>query len=157
MWPGLAAYRVGDGSSSAFTTTEIPSQVSLTRQRPGGTGHLLYNTTWTLTRNGGAVAASLTSALYRERAIPPASPWLDASAPSPPSIGVTGTTLSITASGAEGARWFVVRWLEPSGWSVKVVFGTERSVVLPATTTRVLVNAVDAAGNASSDAGWRRP
>ena len=39
---------------------------SLTRQRPAGTGHLLYNTTWTLKRNGGAVAASLAADLYRD-------------------------------------------------------------------------------------------
>ncbi|HUQ79843.1 MAG TPA: family 10 glycosylhydrolase, partial [Gemmatimonadaceae bacterium] len=55
VWPGLASYRVADGTSSAFSTAEIPSQVSLTRQRSAGTGHLLYNTTTTLKSNGGAV------------------------------------------------------------------------------------------------------
>jgi uncharacterized lipoprotein YddW (UPF0748 family) len=157
VWPGLAAYRVSDGSSSAFSTSEIPNQIGLTRQRPGGTGHLLYNTTWTLTRNGGAVAASLTSALYRDRAIPPASPWLDASAPAAPTVTVASSTLSITPGTGDGARWWVVRSLAESGWTTKVVFATERSVALLPGTSRALVNAVDAAGNLSGHAEWRRP
>ena len=156
VWPGLAAYRVGDGSSSAFSGAEIPNQIGLTRQRPGGTGHLLYNTTWTLTRNGGAVAASLTSALYRDRAIPPAASWLDAASPPAPSVTVASNTLSITPVSGESARWWVVRSLAEAGWTTKVVFGSERSVVLAGGTTRVIVNAVDAAGNLSGPSDWRR-
>ena len=156
VWPGLAAYRVGDGSSSAFSMSEIPSQISLTRQRPGGTGHLLYNTTWTLTRNGGAVAASLTSALYRDRAIPPASTWLDAAAPPAPTIGVVSNTLTITAATGETVRWWIVRSRSATEWQTKVVFGTERLVSLPAGTTRVIVNGVDDAGNNSSPVEWRQ-
>ena len=144
------------GTSSAFSAAEIPNQIGLTRQRPGGTGHLLYNTTWTLTRNGGAVAASLTSALYRDRAIPPAASWLDAASPPAPSVTVASNTLSITPVSGESARWWVVRSLAEAGWTTKVVFGSERSVVLAGGTTRVIVNAVDAAGNLSGVAEWRR-
>src|SRR6185503_18604965 len=54
VWPGLAAYRVGDGTASAFSAAEIPEQVRLTRMRPAGTGHILYNTTSTLRRASGA-------------------------------------------------------------------------------------------------------
>src|ERR671912_592860 len=42
VWPGLAAYRVQDGTSSAFSPAEIATQVSLTRDRAAGTGHILY-------------------------------------------------------------------------------------------------------------------
>ena len=155
VWPGLAAYRVGDGTSSAFSTSEIPTQVSLTRQRPGGTGHLLYNTTWTLTRNGGAVAASLASALYRDPAIPPASPWLDAAAPSPPTIAVASNALTITPAAGEPPRWWIIRSRSATEWRTRVVFATERSVSLPTGTTRVIVNATDAAGNLSAPVEWR--
>jgi uncharacterized lipoprotein YddW (UPF0748 family) len=156
VWPGLAAYRVGDGTSSAFTASEIPTQVSLTRGRPTASGHLLYNTTSTLTRNGGAVAASLGD-LYRTRALPPAYPWLDGSPPQAPGITIAGTLLSITPAASEPARWWVVRSRGASGWTTRVVFGTERTVALPAGTTRALVNAVDAAGNLSGAAEWRAP
>jgi uncharacterized lipoprotein YddW (UPF0748 family) len=154
VWPGLAAYRVGDGTASAFGASEIPSQVSLTRARAGGSGHLLYNTTWTLARNGGAVAASLGD-LYRVRALPPAYPWLDNSPPAAPTITVAGSLLSITEPGEVPARWLVVRSRSASGWTTRVVFGTERTVALPAGTVRAIVNAVDAAGNVSADVEWR--
>ena len=154
VWPGLAAYRVGDGTSSAFAASEIPSQVSLTRARSGGSGHLLYNTTWTLTRNAGAVAGSLGD-LYRMRALPPAYPWLDASPPTAPTITVTGSLLSITQPGEAPARWWVVRSRSASGWTTRVVFGSERTMALPAGTTRAIVNAVDSAGNVSADVDWR--
>ena len=154
VWPGLAAYRVGDGTSSAFGASEIPTQVSLTRTRAGGSGHLLYNTTSTLTRNGGAVAASLGN-LYRIRAIPPAYPWLDASPPTAPTITVAGSLLSITQPGEVPARWWVVRSRSASGWTTRVVFGAERTVALPAGTIRAIVNAVDSAGKVSADVEWR--
>ena len=154
VWPGLAAYRVGDGTSSAFGAAEIPSQVSLTRARAGGSGHLLYNTTWTLTRNGGAVASSLGD-LYRVRAVPPAYPWLDATPPSAPTITMSGSLLTIGPVGTEAARWWVVRSRSASGWATRVVFGAERTVALPGGTTRAIVNAVDAVGNISGNVEWR--
>jgi hypothetical protein len=155
VWPGLAAYRVMDGTSSAFSTTEIATQVRLTRDRPAGTGHLLYNTTSTLTRNGGAVAASLSAELYRTRAILPPFGWLDSSAPAAPSVTVAGGTLAIIPGVGEAARWWVIRSFSASGWTTQVRFGAERSLALPGGTTRVLVNAVDTAGNLSGNAEWR--
>ena len=155
VWPGLAAYRVQDGTSSAFSTSEIPGQVRLTRDRPAGTGHLLYNTTSTLTRNGGAVAASLSAELYRTRAILPAFPWLDSSVPGAPALRVANGSLEIVPAAGESARWWVVRLESSGGWTTRVVFKTERSMTLPGGTKRVLVNAVDAAGNLSGPSEWR--
>jgi uncharacterized lipoprotein YddW (UPF0748 family) len=157
VWPGLAAYRVGDGTASAFSSNEITSQVSLTRTRPAGTGHLLYNTTSTLTRNGGAVAAALAADLYKGRAIPPPFTWLDAAPPPVPTITVAGTTLGVTPGAGEAPRWWVVRAGTASAWTTKVVFGAERTITLPGGTSRVLVNAVDQAGNLSAPAEWRGP
>jgi uncharacterized lipoprotein YddW (UPF0748 family) len=151
VWPGLAAYRVADGTSSAFGTNEITSQVSLTRSRPAGSGHLLYNTTSTLTRNGGAVAASLASDLYRTRAVPPAYAWLDGTPPPPPTITVAGSLLTITPGSGEATRWWAIRSRSSTGWATKVVFGDQRTIALPAGTTRVIVNAIDVAGNSSGE------
>jgi len=154
VWPGLAAYRVADGTSSAFGTNEIPSQVSLTRARPGGSGHLLYNTTSTLTRNGGAVAASLTE-LYRTRALPPGYSWLDGSPPPAPTITVTGSLLTISPGSGEPARWWAIRSQSPTGWVTRVAFADERTIAVPTGTTRVIVNAIDPVGNASGQVEWR--
>ena len=155
VWPGLAAYRVADGTASAFSTAEIPSQVGLTRARSGGSGHLLYNTTSTLTRNGGAVAASL-SVLYQTRAVPPAYPWLDAAPPPAPAITVANGVVSVTPGAGESARWWALRVRTNDVWSTRLVFGTERSIALGADASRVIVNAIDAAGNASPNVEWKR-
>ena len=104
VWPGLATYRVADGTTSAFTTAEIPNQIALTRTRAAGTGHILYNTSTTLKKSSGAVAASL-SALYATRALVPASPWLDGTPPPTPIVSVTGRAVQFTPGAGESTRW----------------------------------------------------
>ena len=156
VWPGLAAYRVSDGTSSAFSSGEIAAQVGVTRSRPKGSGHILYNANTALKRNGGAVTASL-STLYAQRALVPASPWLDGVAPpSPSGFTVSGTSISLTSNPADEVRWWYVRARVPSGWVTRVAFGPTATVSLPGEPIRVLVNAVDRAGNASTATEWLR-
>ncbi|MEP7002647.1 MAG: family 10 glycosylhydrolase, partial [bacterium] len=116
VWPGLATYRVADGTASAFSTAEIPNQVAMTRTRAAGTGHILYNTSTTLKKSNGAVATSL-SALYATPALVPASPWLDSTPPPTPLVGVSGRTVQMTPASGEVPRWWVVRWRTSTGWS----------------------------------------
>ena len=156
LWPGMAAYRVSDGTSAPFSATEIPDQIRATRARPGATGELLYNTGSTLKKNGGAVAASI-APLYANLAIAPASPWLDNLAPSPPTILVTGANLKITPAAGEAARWWLVRARIDGGWRSMLVFGDQTAVALPGAPERVMVNAVDEAGNTSADVRWTSP
>ncbi len=155
VWPGLASYRVSDGSASAFAPSEIADQITLTRARAGGTGHLLYNTTTTLKRANGAVAATV-APLYAQRALVPASPWLDGVAPPAPAISVGGRTVQIVPGAGEAARWWYLRWRGASGWTTRIIFGTTLSVTLDTDPERALVNAVDRAGNASTAAEWKR-
>ena len=152
VWPGLAAYRVADGTASAYPASEITSQISLTRQRAAGTGHLLYNTTSTLTKGGGALAATLASSVYQQRSVPPAYPWLDSSAPPAPLISLAGSMLTIAPASGEAARWYVVRSQTAAGWTTRVIFGTARTLALPSGSTRAIVNALDASGNLSAPA-----
>ena len=155
LWPGLAAYRVSDGTSSAFAANEIANQITMARLRPGSTGHLLYNATATLRRTPTPVAASV-APLYAQRALAPACPWLDNTAPSSPTIAVDNKTLHITPAAGETARWWFVRVHDAQGWTSRVHFGTTSDIQYDAALDRVLVNAVDAAGNASTAADWRR-
>jgi uncharacterized lipoprotein YddW (UPF0748 family) len=156
VWPGLAAYRVNDGTSTAFSTQEIPEQIKQTRLRPQGTGHLLYNTSWTLTRNGGALAAALSSDLYKTRALVPPSIWLDAVPPASPTIALAGNSLNITSGAGEQPRWWAIRQRASGAWTMKIVFGSERSTAIDGGVDRVLIQAVDQAGNLSAAAEWRR-
>ena len=155
VWPGLAAYKVADGTASAFSPSEIAAQVTVTHSRAGATGHILYNTNTTLKKSSGAVAASL-APLYALRALVPASPWLDAIAPAAPSLLVAGRTVAITPGPGEATRWFYVRARVGTAWVTRVLFGAQRSLVLDGEPTHILVNAADQAGNLSGAADWRR-
>ncbi len=155
VWPGLASYRVADGTASAFSGTEIPDQVKLARART--TGHLLYNTNTTLTKNSGAVIGSLAS-LYTDRALPPAFAWLDATAPGMPSIRVASRIATLTpAAGQSAPRWWAIRSRSSSGWSTRVIFGDKFTYSIDAGAEVVTVNAVSQTGIVSPTATWRGP
>lgn len=156
LWPGMAAYRVNDGTASAFSATEIPDQIRITRARPGATGELLYNTGSTLTKNGGAVAASI-APLYATFAIAPTSSWLDNSAPAAPTIAVSGATVSVSPAAGGDARWWLVRARIDGRWHSTLVFGDQRTIRLAGAPERVMVNAVDGTGNTSPDVKWAAP
>src|SRR5439155_26180914 len=157
VWPGLAVYKVNNGTTGAFAMSEIPDQIRLTRQRPAGTGELLYNTTWTFRQNGGAIATTLAGDLYKSAALVPASPWLDAAPPGAPSVTVSTGRLDIVPGPGEAARWWAVRqhFAALGTWTARVLFASDRSVMIDAGVDRVLVQAVDQAGNLSATAEWR--
>ena len=156
VWPGLAAYRVSDGTSSAFSMQEIPEQIKLTRSRSSTMGALLYNTTWTLKQNGGALASTLAGDLYKTRALVPASPWLDSTPPPAPGLTLSGGSLQIAAGAGEAARWWAIRSHSSSSWTTRIVFGTATAFSIDTSVDRVIVQAVDQAGNVSGLAEWRR-
>jgi hypothetical protein len=163
LWPGLAAYRVSDGSTSAYTAAEIPAQVQLTRGQNaaagGSSGSLLYNTTVVVNDRGG-LRSLLTSGVFAARALPPVTDWLDAMAPPPPTIGVTalGAVLrvSITPVTSEPLSWYLIRWRTNGTWSQRVQRVAALTADVPsAGTDGIVVNAIDKVGNASTDVVWR--
>ena len=156
VWPGLAAYRVGDGTSSAYALSEIADEIRAVRTRPAGTGELLYNATATLKRSNGAVASSI-APLYAMRAVVPPLTWLDSTPPAAPALTVSGRTVQFTPANPADVRWWAVRVLAGGTWTTHVLFGDKRSLTIGADPQRVIVNAVDQAGNASAEASWRVP
>ena len=165
LWPGLAAYRVADGSSSAYNASEIPAQIQRSRQRTGSIGTLLYNTT-SLRENRGGLATTLATVTNVTPALPPATTWLDGAAPAPPVITVgrvaAAWRLDVTDGGGEPLAWWLIRWRQGATWFQRVVPASARAHEVPATdvngtTTAIVVNAIDRVGNASTDVIWRAP
>ena len=156
VWPGLATYRVADGTVSAFSSTEIPNQITVTRARAAGTGYLLYNANTTLKRFDGAVAASLAT-LHADGALAPAARWLDAVAPPGPAVSVAARVVSMSPGSGEAVRWWVLRSRSSGIWTTRVLFGDARTFTLTSAAERVLLNAVDQAGNLSTAAEWKTP
>lgn len=161
LWPGLASYRVVDGTASAFSASEIPAQVGLVRQQssqPGGaSGTILYNASSVRSDRGG-FATALAAGQFAQRALPPATTWLDATAPSAPSItaSASGGQLRVNIAGASDAYWWLVRWRSGGVWSQKVVPSGMRILSIAATAVEgVVVTAIDRVGNASGNAEWQ--
>lgn len=163
LWPGLASYRINDGSTSPYAAAEIPTQISVARQQQGvaggATGTILYNGS-SVRDNRGGFSASLAGGLYASGALVPASPWLDATPPNAPSIAVatSGSNLLVSILGASSdTRWFLVRWRIGTTWAQKLLPANVASTTAPSVLAdAVVVNAIDKAGNASTEATWRR-
>ena len=163
LWPGLASYRVNDGSSSPYAASEIPAQITLTRQQAAASGYfagtLLYNTT-SIKNDAGGVRSLLTSGVYLAPALPPPSTWLDNTPPAAPSVAVTtvggNLRVSISPTGSDALAWFLVRWRTNGAWSQKTLPSVSRAIdFVAAGVDGVVVNAIDRVGNASADAVWR--
>jgi uncharacterized lipoprotein YddW (UPF0748 family) len=156
IWPGIAAYRVSDGTASAFSANELPSQVTMTRERSGASGELFYNAQSTLKKNSGAIANTFAANLYAKRALIPAFPWLDATPPGPPAIAVANSSATLVPGSGESVRWWAIRSHVPGAWTTRIQFGTATTFAITSDTDRILVQAVDNAGNLSSAAEWTR-
>lgn len=163
LWPGLASYRVADGTSAPFSPSEIPTQIAITRQQSanagGPSGTVFYNASSVKNDRGGFVTA-LKSSLYSEGAVPPATPWLSASTPAAPSVSVQkssdGLQVSLSPSGA-AAWWFLIRWRIGGAWKQQLVpAATTRTFqIRSASVEGLVVNELNRVGAASSDVLWR--
>ena len=100
--------------------------------------------------------AHLAQSRHRSEALVPASPWLDSLTPPPPTITIGLRSVQITPGAGEAARWWYVRTHSSAGWKTLVVFADTRSVATDIDADRILVNAVNQAGNASAAVEWRR-
>jgi uncharacterized lipoprotein YddW (UPF0748 family) len=164
VWPGLAAYRVQNGSANAFSLDEIPAQMRIVRERLKVPGEVLFNTKSTLYRLDGLIGETVGREVYGAPAVVPAYSWLDSIAPRPPRIAVDGRTLGLVSPDA--VRWWIVRAHLPTHWTwtgrkgqqwINRAYLAANPVRLETGPDRVLVQAVDAAGNQSAVAEWRRP
>jgi uncharacterized lipoprotein YddW (UPF0748 family) len=163
VWPGLAAYRVQNGSATAFSFDEIPAQVQIVRDKLAEPGEVLYNTKSSLYRLDGRIGESVRP-LYALPAVVPAFRWLDSIPPPVPSIAVDGKRLTLSSS--DSIRWWFIQAHLPNRWTwtgrkpqewVSRLWRNDKPVRLNASPDRVFVRAVDGAGNISPVAEWRKP
>lgn len=160
LWPGLAAYRVSDGTGSAFSPGEIGSQIAIareeSRQSGGATGVILYNASSVRTDRS-AFMTGIANGPFADGALPPATTWLDAGPPPAPGVTVVESQgeLDVVITGSD-ARWWLVRWRTRGRWSQRLLPASQRTFVTDASgVDAVVVNAIDRVGNASEDARWR--
>lgn len=161
LWPGLGTNRVSDGS---YPVREIEDEIRETRRRSGATGNIHYSFK-VFPRNPAGLTTTLTSGLYAQRAVVPASPWLASTGPARPTVtGLregTSWVLNIQAGSSGSAPfWYVVSMKKASGWSSDTVPAAAGAVRYSVTNTTgimgLVVRAVDRLGNESS-VTWSTP
>ena len=168
VWPGLAAYRVADGTSSAYFASEIVAEIAHIRTRAGptsggGSGALLYNTT-SVRLNRGGLAEALGTGSFASLALVPAFPWLDDLPPATPSLMVSSTGSAIRAiwnlGDEEPVRWWLLQWRNALKWDARLIWGGTYLYDIPFTSPSdradvVALTALDGSMNASTRAIWR--
>jgi len=88
---------------------------------------------------------------YRDRALPPASPWLSRGRPSRPAL-VLGSDASgaraieIRAGGGAAPMWWAVRARAAGRWTTDVLPAAQTTWTLPAGADEAAVSAVDRVG-----------
>lgn len=163
VWPGLAAYRVQNGTPTAFSIAEIPDQLRIVREKLAEPGEILYNTKSTLYRLDGRIGESVRP-FYQMPAVVPPYRWLDSLPPAAPTLTVRGRR--VTAASSDGVRWWVARAHLPGRWTwrgkkqaswVTMIVRVSQPIEFGASPDHVLLQSIDAAGNVSPQAEWRKP
>ena len=152
IWPGLATYRIGRNEN--WPVGELINQLRLTRQAPETRGAIHYSLK-PLRNDLGGVQAALLRDSYQTNALIPASPWIKAIKPRPPTVTITRGPGFVNASWREAvgtpAFWFVVYAKDANGWSHSILPASQKSIRLSADRKiqKVIVNSVDRLGNES--------
>jgi uncharacterized lipoprotein YddW (UPF0748 family) len=135
IWPGCYASRVGAPGSSPWPAEEIVRQIQVTRTTPGAGGNVLFSARAVMENRSG-LADALARGVYATAALPPASPWLDDSAPAPPQFEARrdrwsgAIRLRWTAMGSEPARLWLLRMHVGGRWMVVILPGPRRDYEL---------------------------
>ncbi len=147
LWIGNYTSKAG---TAGWPKDELLAQIELTRAEPGATGNVHFSMK-ALLRDQAGLATALRAGQYAQRALVPASPWLDDRAPSAPEVSVAagddGWVARPRAKDAD-ARFFVLYVREGDEWQCADVRGGDDVVftrrVAP---TAAMVTVVDRAGN----------
>jgi uncharacterized lipoprotein YddW (UPF0748 family) len=175
IWPGLAAYRIADGSTSAYRADEIVNQIALTRARAStrGSGSILFRA-GSVFDNRESIFTTLATSTYAAVAVPPASPWLgNGSTPEAPAVVVSpldapvnAVSVRVVSDRTSSLRWWVIRWRSRSatalGWSSRIVPASTTPITLApslagARIDGVVVQGVDLVSTLGAQTIWRAP
>jgi uncharacterized lipoprotein YddW (UPF0748 family) len=149
-WPGLYTSSIAGTAATgtnarAWKSDEVLSQVALMRERGAKVagGHIHFSMVALLQDRDG-VATRLRQGPYRDDALTPASPWLDAPAPAAPAVSAFPGRLRVLPGPGEAVLTWAL-WLRDGGaWRFTTVPGHESQ--LPTLgADAVVVSAVSAA------------
>jgi uncharacterized lipoprotein YddW (UPF0748 family) len=157
LWPGNYTGKVAFKGASEWRTDEVLEQIRLTRALKGrpATGNVHFSMT-VFMQDPDSLNERLVREVYADRALVPATPWLDDLAPARPTITMRtdslggNTTLDMQPASTSDLWLWVVQTRSTSGWTTQVLPGAERHVRFAARPLDVRVMAVDRVGNTSA-------
>jgi uncharacterized lipoprotein YddW (UPF0748 family) len=130
LWPGLYTSRVFS-TRNGFTAQEVVHQVQVTRQGTTDPGEIHFSMK-AFTDDGKGIDEYLLGNCYQDYALAPASPWLDARAPSAPELSKSANGwLSWTAGSDPTPQNYVVLARYGGGWQYRILPGGEKTTNLP--------------------------
>lgn len=152
LWPGLFTSKI-DNTRESWPPEEITRQISLTRSRPGATGHVHFSAV-ALMEDRKGIAQKL-APLYAAPALVPATPWLDRTPPAAPQLQRTGAGVNIVPGKGEAPARYAVWRRYKTEWRLALQPAANRTVALNAddtlgAVTSLAVLALDRTGNASA-------
>ena len=155
VWPGLNSLKTDEG----WPVSEIAAEINLTR-RYADPGQVHWSIA-ALMKNS-ALATMLANNLYRQPALVPASPWLDAQAPEMPQLSVSYRSGSVLATweGRNGAgpRWWLFQYHANGNWTTRLYSADQPGVRLGDTRPEAIaLRAVSRTGILSAPAVWEKP
>lgn len=147
--PGLPTYKVGGDLTNP---QHIINQIVETKSNPDADGvvHFRYDNIF-----ASGVSNLLRNGVWSEPdSLPPASPWLDGTPPSAPTVfwtnGNSGIDLQIFKEDYADSHWILVQTLESGVWQWKVLPGWVEETTIPQAATEASIQIVDQSGNLSS-------
>jgi uncharacterized lipoprotein YddW (UPF0748 family) len=140
VWPGLFTSAISD--EKKWPLTDIPQQISLTRQRPAATGHVHFSMV-ALMDNRRDINSRL-APLYATPALVPASPWLGLPVPAAPALKRTGRTVQLTPPA--GAARLIIWQQIGAEWRFTLHPATLKELTPDPAATAVVVSALNRAG-----------
>ena len=151
LWPGLFTSRLGD-KANYWNPEQVVRQLKLTKDsKVRGAVHFSMKA---FLNNWQDLNEALVAGPYKERALVPASPWLDAGIPKMPKATRSGTKVTLEKPRGADARFFAFQGEIGGIWKVlRVVDASEQVVDLgpgAANATSISVSLIDRAGNSST-------
>ncbi len=158
IWPGNYLDKV-TGTPTGWPAQEMLDQVAITRAQHGATGNVYFSMrSFMFGRDG--MPEKLVAGPYADRALVPASTWLDSIPPVAPIVRVGrdvsgATTVTLQPQGAEPIWLWLIRTRVGTDWTTEVVPGLQRFYMMSRQTgtaapDEVAVSAVDRNGNEST-------
>ena len=156
LWPGINVGR-GRGAGGA---EEAVDQIMVTRGMLPDDPGTVHWSVGPLARSD-TLATTLLDGPYLPQALVPASPWLDARPPAPPSVAAEWAGADLLIGWAHPDPGDVFTWVVyfrgDDAWSWRILPRHERQATLEAPVTEIAISAVDRSGNESRPTFWRSP